>query len=140
MTGELAVSKLTVSYGAVIAVRDVFFEVDARAWPAHLSGGQRQRAAIALATRPSVIVADEPTSALDASVQAEIRELFRRIVSEVGVAMVVISHDITLVKLSERVIVLNSGGVVERGATAKVLHDPDHPCPQDLIAAVPRLP
>ncbi|WP_309065711.1 ATP-binding cassette domain-containing protein [Microbacterium sp.] len=111
--------------------------------PDAFSGGQRQRIAIAraLAPRPELIVADEPVSALDTSVRISVIELFQRLARERGIGMLLVSHDLTIVSaLCARMVVLEGGRVVERGTTARVLSEPEHPYTRRLIAAVPRLP
>ncbi|MFK4728785.1 ABC transporter ATP-binding protein [Agromyces mediolanus] len=114
----------------------------ARAHPHELSGGMRQRVAIAaaLASDPRLLIADEPTTALDASNQAEILDLLRELQHERGMAMLLISHDLGLVRgRTDEVLVMRHGEVVERGATARVLSAPEHPYTKALIAADPAL-
>lgn len=109
----------------------------ARQHPHELSGGLRQRALIAsaLAGDPAVLVADEPTTALDATVQARILDLLRAI-ADAGTAVVFVSHDFAAVRrLADRVLVMRHGAVVESGAVAQVLEDPQHPYTRQLIAA-----
>ncbi|WP_022889657.1 ATP-binding cassette domain-containing protein [Agromyces italicus] len=114
----------------------------ARAYPHELSGGMRQRVAIAaaLASDPRLLIADEPTTALDASNQAEILDLLRQLQLERGMAMLLISHDLGLVRgRTDDVLVMRHGEVVERGATATVLSSPEHAYTRALIAADPVL-
>lgn len=112
-------------------------------YPDAFSGGQRQRIAIAraLAPGPRLLLADEPVSALDTSVRMTVIELFQRLARERGIAMVLVSHDLTIVSaLCARVAVLQGGRVVEQGATEQVLSRPAHPYTSQLLQAVPRLP
>lgn len=104
-----------------------------------LSGGQRQRVSIAraLAPRPQVLVADEPTSSLDQSAQAAILNLLRRIQAERGLAIVFISHDLALVRyLTDSVLVMKDGMVVETGATDSVFRAPSHEYTRRLLSSV----
>ncbi|MCP2637735.1 ATP-binding cassette domain-containing protein [Microbacterium sp. HD4P20] len=125
-------------------LRAVDLPVDAASrYPDAFSGGQRQRIAIAraLAPGPRLLLADEPVSALDTSVRMTVIELFQRLARERGIAMVLVSHDLTIVSaLCARVAVLQSGRVVETGATRRVLSHPEHPYTAQLLNAVPRLP
>lgn len=110
----------------------------ARAFPHELSGGQRQRVAtaIALAAAPKLLIADEPTTALDVTVQDEILALLDRLVSERGMALLFISHDLAVVsRMTDRVIVMRRGEAVEQGPIAEIVGDPRHPYTQALVAS-----
>ncbi|AYD03702.1 ABC transporter ATP-binding protein [Neorhizobium sp. NCHU2750] len=110
-------------------------------FPHALSGGQRQRVNIAraVAMKPRIIIADEPVSALDVSMQMQIIELLRKLNEETGVTLVFISHDLALVrKICDRVVVMNSGTIVETGDPVAVVDAPQHVYTKSLIAAVPR--
>ena len=116
-------------------------ELRAKQYPHQFSGGMRQRVVIALALccEPEVIIADEPTTALDVSIQAQILELLRKLCREEQVGMIIITHDMGVIAdVTDRVAVLYRGKLVEEGATAKILGDPDHPYTRSLISAVPR--
>jgi len=113
-----------------------------RAYPHELSGGMQQRAmiAMALACRPRLLVADEPTTALDVTIQAQILELLAALQAELGMAVLLITHNLGLVAdRAHFVNVMYAGRIVERGPTADVLGRPAHPYAQGLLAAVPRL-
>jgi peptide/nickel transport system ATP-binding protein len=113
-----------------------------RAYPHQLSGGQRQRVmiAMALACRPQLIVADEPTTALDVMVQAQILDLLRGLVRDLGLGMVLISHDLSvLADVCDRVAVMYAGRVVEVGTAADVFGAPQHPYTLALSQAFPKI-
>jgi peptide/nickel transport system ATP-binding protein len=114
----------------------------ARAYPHELSGGQRQRAmiAMALALDPRLLIADEPTTALDVTTQAQILKLIRELQKRRKTAVLFITHDFGVVaEIADRVVVMQHGQVVEQGPVQDVLHAPQHPYTQQLIAAVPPL-
>ena len=114
----------------------------ARAYPHQLSGGQRQRVmiAMALACRPSLVVADEPTTALDVMVQAQVLDVLSGLVKELGVGMMMISHDLSvLADMSDRIAVMYAGRVVEQGPADQVFTAPLHPYSAALSASFPRI-
>lgn len=111
-------------------------------YPHQLSGGMAQRVmiAMALAGRPDLLIADEPTSALDVTVQAQILALLRRLATEQGLAVLLISHNVAAVaQVCDRVAVMYAGSVVESAPIAALLDRPGHPYSQGLLAAVPKV-
>ncbi len=114
----------------------------ARAYAHELSGGQRQRAmiAMALALDPKVLIADEPTTALDVTTQAQILALIKDLQKRKKTAVLFITHDFGVVaEIADRVAVMQQGSIVEQGAAAAILNNPQHPYTRKLIAAVPPL-
>jgi len=112
----------------------------ARAFPHQLSGGQRQRAmiAMALACKPRLLLADEPTTALDVTVRAQILELLAELQRKHGMAVLLITHDLNLVRrFADRVAVMENGHIVEHGAVASVFDAPQHPYTRKLIDSRP---
>src|SRR5436309_9499908 len=111
------------------------------AYPHQLSGGQRQRVmiAMAIANEPDILIADEPTTALDVTIQAQILELMRDLKDRLGMALLLITHDLTIVRhMAERVCVMTQGEIVEQGRTADIFAQPQHPYTQRLLAAEPK--
>jgi microcin C transport system ATP-binding protein len=111
------------------------------AYPHQLSGGQRQRVmiAMALANEPDLLIADEPTTAVDVTIQAQLLKLLADLQRRLGMAVLLITHDLGIVrKMAERVAVMKDGVIVEAGATAAVFADPRHPYTQMLLAAEPK--
>ena len=111
------------------------------AYPHQLSGGQRQRVmiAMALANQPDLLIADEPTTALDVTIQAQILALLRELQDELGMAMLLITHDLGIVrKMASRVYVMRKGRIVEDGPVANIFANPRHSYTQHLLAAEPK--
>ena len=113
-----------------------------RNYPFELSGGMRQRImiAIALACRPAVLIADEPTTALDCVVKQQVIELFHSINEQQHVAIIMISHDLNLIRrYCDKVAVMYAGQIVESGGSNEVFSQPQHPYTQALLSVIPRL-
>ena len=111
------------------------------AWPHQLSGGQRQRVmiAMALANEPDLLIADEPTTALDVTIQAQILALLRALQARFGMAILLITHDLGIVRqLADRVYVMSTGQIVEHNATEALFTAPQHPYTRTLLAAEPQ--
>ncbi len=138
LTGVRARKRIIELLGHV-GIRDPESRLDS--FPHQLSGGQRQRVmiAMALANNPDLLIADEPTTALDVTVQAQILELLRRLRRETGMALLLITHDLGIVRhMADRVAVMRHGEIVESGATRDVFANPQHPYTRQLIDAEPK--
>jgi oligopeptide/dipeptide ABC transporter ATP-binding protein len=112
----------------------------ASAKPRNLSGGQRQRAAIAraLASEPELLICDEPVSALDASLVIRVLELLESLRAQLGVALLVVTHDLAVARrVADDVAVMYRGRIVEQGPVEEIFRDPAHPYTKGLIAAIP---
>jgi microcin C transport system ATP-binding protein len=110
------------------------------AYPHQLSGGQRQRVmiAMALANEPDLLIADEPTTALDVTIEAQILKLLRDLQARFGMALLLITHDLAVVrKMADRILVMTQGEIVEAGAAAEIFERPQHPYTRRLLAAEP---
>jgi microcin C transport system ATP-binding protein len=112
-----------------------------KSYPHQLSGGQRQRVmiAMALANEPDLLIADEPTTALDVTIQAQILKLLKDLQAKFGMAVLMITHDLTIVeKMADRTCVMTQGEIVEQGPTASIFAAPKHPYTKRLMAAAPK--
>ncbi len=110
-------------------------------FPHQMSGGMRQRVmiAIALSSKPGLLIADEPTTALDVTIQAQILDLMRKLQSELNMGILLITHNLGVVaETAERVAVMYAGQIVEQGMVADVFHAPKHPYTIGLLASLPR--
>jgi peptide/nickel transport system ATP-binding protein len=111
-------------------------------YPHEFSGGMRQRAmiAMALANDPKLLIADEPTTALDVSIQAQILQLLERLQDELGMAVIIITHDLGVVaEVADRVLVMYAGRIVEQGTLDEIFYDPQHPYTWGLLGSLTRL-
>lgn len=111
-------------------------------YPHQLSGGMRQRVviAIALACKPALLIADEPTTALDVTIQAQILELIKELQAEMGMSVILITHDLGVIaETCESVVVMYAGKVAERGSVFDIFDQPAHPYTRGLLSSIPRL-
>ncbi|MDA0701728.1 MAG: ABC transporter ATP-binding protein [Proteobacteria bacterium] len=136
---------LRAARGRVLELLDLVGLQDAErrlgAYPHELSGGQRQRVmiAMALANEPDLLIADEPTTALDVTIQAQILELLRDLKTRLGMSMLLITHDLGIVrKMADRVCVMNAGEIVEQGPAETIFTQPSHDYTKHLLAAEPK--
>ena len=134
-------NKKTVTQQVLQLMDDVgLSQAQMRKYPHEFSGGQRQRIAIgrAVATKPDFIIADEPVSALDVTIQAQILDLILALVERHNLTMMFISHDLSVVRyISDRVIIMNRGVLVEQGATEDIWSNPEQEYTKNLLSAVP---
>jgi len=117
-------------------------EVRVGEYPHQLSGGMRQRVviAMALACRPALVIADEPTTALDVTIQAQILELMKALQDEMGMSIILITHDLGVIaETCEDVLVMYAGRVAEQGSVADIFRRPSHPYTRGLLESIPRL-
>ncbi len=134
-----AARRRTLELLELVGIREAARRLDA--YPHQLSGGQRQRVmiAMALANEPDLLIADEPTTALDVTIQAQVLELLRKLQASMHMAMLLITHDLGIVrKMAERVYVMTNGEVVEQGRTDTVFERSQHPYTQRLLEAEPK--
>ena len=123
----------------LVGLRDAENRLDA--YPHQLSGGQRQRVmiAMAIANEPDILIADEPTTALDVTIQAQILDLMRELRDRLGMALLLITHDLAIVRhMAERVCVMTQGEIVESGPTPEIFARPQHAYTRRLLAAEPK--
>ena len=114
----------------------------AREYPHQLSGGMRQRAMIAMALccHPALLIADEPTTALDVTIQAQVLDLMRELQEEMGMSILMITHDLGVIAdVADEVVVMYAGRVVERGSAEAVFYEPLHPYTRALLESIPVL-
>jgi len=134
-----AARKRTLELLTKVGIRDP--ESRLSAYPHQLSGGQRQRVmiAMALANEPDLLIADEPTTALDVTIQAQILDLLKDLQRELGMALLLITHDLGIVrKMADRTCVMKDGEIVERGAAEDIFTAPKHPYTKQLLEAEPK--
>ncbi|MBW7851482.1 MAG: ABC transporter ATP-binding protein [Rhodospirillales bacterium] len=138
MTGR-AVTERVIELFRLVGLPEAERRLDAL--PHELSGGQRQRVmiAMALANEPDILIADEPTTALDVTIQAQILKLLKDLQSRFGMALLLITHDLGIVrKMADSVCVMNAGEIVEQGTTETIFRQPRHPYTRRLLAAEPK--
>ncbi len=117
-------------------------EIRVGEYPHQLSGGMRQRViiAMALACKPSIVIADEPTTALDVTIQAQILELMQELQKEMGMAIMLITHDLGVIaEMCDDVVVMYAGRIAEAGPVKEIFASPSHPYTRGLLASIPRL-
>jgi microcin C transport system ATP-binding protein len=137
--GRAAAHARTLELLHLVGLRQAEQRLDA--YPHQLSGGERQRVmiAMALANEPDLLIADEPTTALDVTIQAQILTLLNRLQAQFGMALLLITHDLTIVrKIASRVCVMTQGEIVESGATAEIFAQPHHAYTRHLLEAEPK--
>jgi microcin C transport system ATP-binding protein len=137
--GAVAARRRTLELLRLVGLADAEHRLGA--YPHQLSGGQRQRVmiAMAIANDPDILIADEPTTALDVTIQARILQLLKDLKERLGMALLLITHDLSIVrKMAGRVLVMTAGRAVESGPAAEIFARPRHPCTRRLLGAMPR--
>ena len=137
--GKEAARKEALELLKLVEIRDA--EKRMSAFPHELSGGQRQRVmiAMALANKPDLLIADEPTTAVDVTIQAQLLKLLQELQRDLGMAILLISHDLALVrKMAREVCVMQNGAIVERNEVEALFKSPQHPYTRHLLAAQPQ--
>ena len=137
---EKKVREKVIEYLGMVGIQNPDRMIDA--YPFQLSGGMRQRAmiAMALACNPKVLVADEPTTALDVTIQAQVLMLIKKMQQELGLALVLITHDLGIIAhMADFVYVMYLGRIVEKGPVVEIFDSPKHPYTRDLIRSIPKL-
>jgi microcin C transport system ATP-binding protein len=137
--GQQAARNRTLELLKLVGIPDAAQRLSA--YPHELSGGQRQRVmiAMALANEPDLLIADEPTTALDVTIQAQILKLLKELQQKLGMALLLITHDLGIVrKMADRVAVMTEGEIVEQGATEDIFQRPQHAYTRKLLAAEPK--
>jgi len=138
--GEKEARNRTIEMLKLVGIPDPEQRIDV--YPHQMSGGMRQRVmiAMALSCSPEILIADEPTTALDVTIQAQIMDLLAKLREEIGMSVILITHDLGIVAEStDRIEVMYSGIIVEEGNTTDVFRNPSHPYTRGLIQSVPRL-
>jgi microcin C transport system ATP-binding protein len=138
--GREAARKRTLELLTQVGIPEAEKRLDA--YPHQLSGGQRQRVmiAMALANEPDLLIADEPTTALDVTIQAQILELMKELRDRLGMAIMLITHDLGVVaEMADDVAVMYAGRIVERGPVASIFQSPQHPYTEALLQSIPIL-
>ncbi|MGB9828470.1 MAG: ABC transporter ATP-binding protein, partial [Thermosphaera sp.] len=113
-----------------------------KSYPHELSGGMKQRVviAMALALMPPLVIADEPTTALDVVVQAQVMNLLKRLRRELGLSVILISHDLSLIaEIADKIAIMYGGKIVEYGTSEQIYNNPQHPYTKGLLNSIPRL-
>uniref|UniRef100_A0A7C2FYA2 ABC transporter ATP-binding protein n=1 Tax=Thermosphaera aggregans TaxID=54254 RepID=A0A7C2FYA2_9CREN len=113
-----------------------------KSYPHELSGGMKQRVviAMALALMPPLVIADEPTTALDVVVQAQVMNLLKRLRQELGLSVILISHDLSLIaEIADKIAIMYGGKIVEYGSSEQIYNNPQHPYTKSLLNSIPRL-
>jgi oligopeptide/dipeptide ABC transporter ATP-binding protein len=139
-TNKKSARRIAIAMLNKVGISDPDLRMDC--YPFQLSGGMRQRVmiAIALSCQPDLLIADEPTTALDVTIQAQIMDLLEKLQAELGMSMIIITHNLALIKdISSHIAIMYAGKIVEFARTREVFEKPLHPYTQGLFACIPKL-